>query len=110
MSRKTNSSNSLTYVAWQRLKKNKLAVFGLFVIAVAVVVAILGSLIRPDSTPMANEMTLQLTTKKPGFEVKMLKVHKNGVKNEVSFFERLFFKVKPAIIRVVSLTCLLPWY
>jgi len=90
--RSTNSySRSLSYYAWQRLKKNKLAMGGLIIIAISVIVAVLGSLIRPDSTPMANEMSLQLTTKSPGFTVKMLQVRKNGGVNTNNFFEQLFF-------------------
>jgi peptide/nickel transport system permease protein len=84
-------AKSLSYYAWQRMKRNKLAMVGLFIIAFSTLVAILGSLVRPDSTPMANEMALQLTTKKPGFKIKMLKVHKNGPTDQPNVFHRLFF-------------------
>jgi len=64
-------------IAWRRLKENKAAMCGLFLIMVAISICILGSLIRPDSTPMANQMNLQLSIKSPGFTVTMLKVRRN---------------------------------
>ena len=60
----SGKSRSLSYQAWKRFKKNKVAMFGLFVIGFSTIIAILGPLVQPDSTPNANEMALQLTTKK----------------------------------------------
>ncbi|MBL1231615.1 MAG: ABC transporter permease [Vicingaceae bacterium] len=70
-------SKSLSKMAWQRLKRNKLSVFGMFIIFVAVMIAILGPLARPDNTPKANDQTLELTTKKPGFSIDLLRIKKN---------------------------------
>ena len=39
--------------------------------------AFLGYLITPDATPHANSQHLALTTKKPGFTVKMIKIRRN---------------------------------
>ncbi|MGB0888016.1 MAG: ABC transporter permease [Vicingaceae bacterium] len=75
--KKDIKSNSLSQLAWKRLKKNKLSLFGLVVIFCAVLVAVLGPLIRPDGTPKANDQILEVTTKPPGFKVKILKVKKN---------------------------------
>ena len=84
-------SRTLSCQAWQRLKKNKLAMGGLIVILIASLVATLGSLIRPDSTPMANEMSLQLTTKPPGFKVQMLKIKNNQLTEHQNIFQKMFF-------------------
>jgi peptide/nickel transport system permease protein len=84
-------SRTRSYQAWQRLKKNKLAMGGLIVILIASLVATLGSLIRPDSTPMANEMSLQLTTKPPGFKVQMLKIKNNQLTEHQNIFQKMFF-------------------
>lgn len=84
-------SYSLSYYAWQKLKKNKLAMFGIVVIAIATVIAVAGSLIRPDFTPHANEQKLQLAKKKPGFEVTILKVRKNAGIERPPFWERMLF-------------------
>lgn len=94
-------SRSLSSQAWQRLKKNKLAMFGLTIILTSIVIAILGPLIQPDSTPMANEMALELTTKKPGFSIKTLLVKKNqeeiktGIFNKILFGEESEYKTFP---------------
>ena len=71
-------SKSLSYHAWQRLKKNKLALLGIAIICLATLTAMLGPLIRPDSSPKANGQILEVTTKKPGFTVDLLLVRKNG--------------------------------
>lgn len=42
-------------------------------------VAILGPLIRPDSSPKANDQHLELARKHPGFQVKMLLIPNNRV-------------------------------
>ena len=80
-------SKSLSQITWKRLKKNKLALFGLFIISCAVIIAILGPLIRPDGTPMANDQILEITTQKPGFTVNLLKIKKNQKHKDNSFWE-----------------------
>jgi len=85
------TSRSLSYYSWQKLKKNKLAIVGIVIIIIATLVAILGSLIRPDATPNANDQKLQLARKKPGFSISLLKVRKNREIEDVHFWERMFF-------------------
>ena len=85
--KKDIASKSLSKIAWQRLKKNKLALFGLVIIVCAFIVAVLGPMIRPDGTPMANDQILEITTQQPGFSVELLKVKKNKKKQEPSFWE-----------------------
>ncbi len=80
-------SKSLSQIAWKRIKKNKLSMFGLFIIACAAIVAFLGPMIRPDGTPMANDQIIEISTKKPGFTVDLLKVRKNQKHKEVSFWD-----------------------
>lgn len=74
---KETYSRSLTYYAWQRLKRNKLAMFGVFIILISSLIALLGPIIRPDSSPKANNQILEITVRKPGFVVDILKVRKN---------------------------------
>ena len=85
------SSRSLSYYAWMRLRRNKLAMFGFSVIGLATLVAFLGANIRPDSSPDANDQKLQLPKKKPGFAVTMLKVKKNQVVEKTWFWEMFLF-------------------
>ncbi|PCJ24422.1 MAG: peptide transporter [Flavobacteriales bacterium] len=85
--KKDIESKSLTQIAWHRLKKNKLSLFGLFIICLAILVAVLGPMARPDGTPMANDQILEITTKKPGFTVDLLRIKKNQEKKHVGVWE-----------------------
>lgn len=92
MAKKDDSySHSLSYFAWQRLKKNKLSMFGLIVIMLCMIMAILGFAITPDSTPDANDQLLELSKKPPGFEIKMLRTRKNEPTHAVSFFTKMIY-------------------
>lgn len=86
-----NYSRSLSYYAWQRLKKNKLAMFGLVVIGLCMIMAILGFLITPDSTPDSNDQLLELSKKPPGFKAKMLITRKNEPAHETNLFSKMLF-------------------
>jgi peptide/nickel transport system permease protein len=88
---KNNNIQSFTTITWNRFKQNKLGLAGLFVIVLATMVAILGAYIRPDGTPHANDMNLSLTTQKPGFSVKMIKVRKNNAEEKSLFMGGFFF-------------------
>ena len=59
---------------WQKFRKNKLALSGLVFIVVLVVVSLTGYLFLPDKTVASNNMQLSLALKKPGFNVKILKL------------------------------------
>ena len=85
-SAKNITSKSLWQIAWGRLRKNKLSMFGLLVITFAFIITILGPLIRPDSTPYANDQLLEITTKTPGFSIKLLHIKKNQAKKTVRFW------------------------
>ncbi len=86
--KKDTQSKSLSKIAWQRLKKNNLSIFGLTLISIAILVALLGPNIRPDNSPKANDQTLELTTKKPGFSINLLKVKKNKPTEKTSWWKR----------------------
>jgi peptide/nickel transport system permease protein len=59
---------------WNRLKKNKGALFGLVIIAVAIFVAIFGYLLAPDGSPNADLQTVEIQAKKPGYSQLFLKI------------------------------------
>jgi len=67
-------SFSFKQQTWKRLKKNKGALLGLFIIAIAVLLAILGYLIAPDNSPNADLQTVEIQAKKPGYTQQFLKV------------------------------------
>lgn len=68
------SSFSFTHQTWQRLKKNKGAIFGLIIIALAIIISIFGYLIAPDGSPYADLQTVEIQAKKAGYKQMFLKV------------------------------------
>jgi peptide/nickel transport system permease protein len=85
----SNLSPSFQQAAWKRLKKNKGALFGLVVIAVAVLVAIFAYFIAPDPSPFANRIILEIGGSKPGFTQSFIQVKKEKNIPAVSFFDQL---------------------
>ena len=81
--------SSFWFSAWQRLRKNKGAVFGLITIAIALVVCIFGYYIAPDHSPNANRMILEVSGQKPGFRMQFLLLPKEKPVDKSNFFERL---------------------
>ncbi len=80
------NSNNQTY---KRFSKNKPAVLGLFFIILIIIIAVLGYLITPDKTPLANKMHIQLSISKPGSSFNILKIPKLQKVKQVNFFEKL---------------------
>lgn len=83
---KKRSSYSFSAMMWHRLQKNNAALFGMSVIGFSIIIASLGYLITPDSTPNGNLQFPELNIKKPGFKARFLKVKKNEESNKVGFF------------------------
>jgi peptide/nickel transport system permease protein len=76
---------------WKAFRRNKVAVAALAFIVLSVLIAILGYLVMPDSTPLANNMTIQLGIKKPGSEYTMLRIRKSEPVDTVNFFTKMLF-------------------
>ena len=74
------AGNSLNRMAWQRFRRNRLAVASLCVIGLFAVVAILGYLITPDHTPYCNQQYLELATRKPFSQAMFLYYDPTGEK------------------------------
>jgi ABC-type dipeptide/oligopeptide/nickel transport system permease subunit len=75
-------STSLNEKAWRRLKRNRSAMVGLWVIVFSVFLSLFAYLVAPDNSPSGNEQILQLETHPPGFTIHILKKRKEGfVKN-----------------------------
>jgi peptide/nickel transport system permease protein len=83
------TSQSLSAKAWRRFKKNTLALIGVAFICFCMLIAILGYLITPDSTPMSNDMVLQLGAKSAGYQCQMLLIKKDNEIKECSILQRL---------------------
>ncbi len=89
--KKTEVSGSLNYLAWQKFKKNKLSMSGLGFILLAALVAVMGYIITPDKSSFSNNQLLEISTRKPGYKVQMLKVRKNEPEQKIGFFNIMFF-------------------
>lgn len=76
-------------IAFLRFKRNKTGVISLFFIILCAFIAVFAYFIIPDKTPYANTQILEISTRKPGFEVDMLLVPKRNVVENKGFFSRL---------------------
>lgn len=76
-------------IAFLRFKRNKTGVISLFFIILCAFIAVFAYFIIPDKTPYANTQILEISTRKPGFEVDMLLVPKQNVVENKGFFSRL---------------------
>ena len=85
---KPGRSFSFTAQTWKRLKKNKGALFGLVVIAIAVFISLFGYLLAPDPSPNADLETVEIQAKKPGFTQLFLKIS-DKKNNSVGWFKKL---------------------
>jgi peptide/nickel transport system permease protein len=88
---------------WQAFKRNKIAIAGLIFIMLTLLVAVLGYLIMPDQSPHANNMTIQLSIKKPGSSFMMLRIRKSEPVDTVGLFTRMLFG-QPTFYRDVPIT------
>jgi peptide/nickel transport system permease protein len=86
--------NSPGKLAWQKFKRNYFSLAGLGFLLIAFIIAFMGYLITPDNSPNANSQHLELTTKKPGFSVKMIKVRRNRETEERSWVHKLMYGKK----------------
>lgn len=84
-----NRQQSPAALAWQRFRKNRLGMASLGLIVIEAMLALFAYFIIPDPTPNANRQLLELSTRKPGFEVDMLVMPKEVPPEPVGFFERL---------------------
>lgn len=93
--KKYTGGRSLSAHAWKKFKKDKLAFSALVFIILVAIIATLGYLITPDSSPMANEQHLEIAKQKPGFDVLMLKTKRTREPASPGFFGRMIYGSKP---------------
>ncbi|RYY54999.1 MAG: ABC transporter permease [Chitinophagaceae bacterium] len=83
------ASLSFRQAAWRRLRKNKAALFGMVIISISIIVAILAYFIAPDPSPFSNRIILETGGNKPGFKQAFLLVKKERTVSDPGFFRRL---------------------
>lgn len=89
--KKEYKSQSITKIAWKKFKKNRQGKILLYFLLFVALVAVLGYLIVPDSTPYANEQLLEIRLQKPGAKITMLCVRKNQEVEKVNVFKKMLF-------------------
>lgn len=86
--------------AWKRLKKNKGAMVGLFIIAVTVLVAVFAYFIAMDDTPNADREMVEIQARKPGYSQQFIKIKKEKFVAPTGFFSKLLSGKEEAYILV----------
>jgi len=90
MDEKKQQSQSPKALAWKRFRNNKLGMLSCFYVIIWALLALFAYVVIPDKTPNANRQILEISTKKPGFEVDMLMVPKETPPEKTPFFRFLF--------------------
>ena len=89
MDGKPKQNQSPKALAWKRFRSNKLGMVSLGFVILWALLALFAYLIIPDKTPNANRQILEISTKKPGFEVDMLMVPKETPPQKTAFLDFL---------------------
>jgi peptide/nickel transport system permease protein len=94
------AGTSLSKLAWNKLLQIKIGLSALVFIILVLIIAIMGYLLTPDSTPFANSQSLELASLKPGKNIKVLHINQNRSIAKVHLFKKMLFG-QPAIYDVV---------
>ena len=86
---KDNKILSPNKIAIKRFKKNITGVISLIFIILCGIVALFAYFIIPDKTPFANTQILEISTRKPGFEIDMLLIPKQNAADDTGFLSQL---------------------
>ena len=84
------TTQSLAHIALQKFKKNKPGVFSFWFIVICGLIAVFAYVLAPDNSSNANQMHLEIHSKKPGFNVLMLTLP-NDKKGNQNVFEKLLY-------------------
>ncbi len=74
---------------WKRLRKNKGAISGLVIISLSVLVCLLCYVIAPDSTPNADQQTVEIQAKKAGYQQQFLRLPDHRLSSTGNWFTTL---------------------
>ena len=90
MDEKTKQNQSPKALAWKRFRSNRLGMVSCGFVLIWAILALFAYTIIPDKMPNANRQILEISTKKPGFEVDMLMIPKETPPAKTPFFQFLF--------------------
>ena len=89
----SQQSKSLFQLSVQKFKKNKLGLVCFWFVILCGFVAVFGYTFAPDNSSNANQMHLEIHSKKPGFSVLMLTIPSDQ-KVDQSFLDKVFYGKK----------------
>ena len=95
----SKTTQSLTGLALQKFKRNFWGVFSFWFIICVGLISIFAYVIAPDNSQYANQMHLSIHSKKPGFEVNMLRIPSQINKNQ-GVIEKIFFGEKNTDVEI----------
>lgn len=95
-------SHSFLSETWVRLKKNKGAIIGFYLILFTFFVAIFGYWIAPDNSPNADLQTVEIQAKKIGYQQLFLKIQKSP--EDKSNWLQTFWNGKPNLYQYIPIT------
>jgi peptide/nickel transport system permease protein len=78
-------------IAWNKFRRNRVAMLSLIWILFNAVVAVLGYLITPDSTPYANSQHLEISAAHPGTRIHFVGVTKNAELPQRNLFHKMLY-------------------
>lgn len=90
------------YATWKRLRKNRMAMISLFIIAFSFLIAVFGYFIAPDHTPFADLQTVEIQARKPGYQQNFLRIP-HQQQSSTSLIERWIYG-KPASFEYIPVT------
>ena len=77
-----STSNSLSQLAFKKFKKNKTGFSSLLYVFFCGIIAVFCYVLAPDNSNSANQMHLEIHSKKPGFSVEMLTIPSEKTQNQ----------------------------
>jgi peptide/nickel transport system permease protein len=83
-----DQSFSFQQAAWKKLKQHKSAMAGLYIILLAILVAIFAYWLAPDHSPNANRMMVEIGGKHPGYEQQFLAIKKPELPDKAGVLHR----------------------
>ena len=103
MSKRNIREGSPWRIAFRRFFGNRVSMVSMFFIAFVVLVAMLGYLIAPDSSPWANNQHVELAARKPGFSATFFLLPKNAEPKKVNFFSKILYG-KPSNFKEIPIS------
>ena len=100
----SNKSTSLSQLAIRKFKQNKIGLISFWFVVFCGFIAVFGYLVAPDNSENANQMHIEIHSKKPGFSVEMLTIPNKESSNQ-SWLNKIFFGTKNTNTEIPIKSC-----